>query len=310
MPAVKVPADVELADRLAFGLTGKQLVLLAGAAVAAYGCFLLLSPLLPTPLAAAAPLLLAAGGGLLALVRHDGLSGDQLALALARFTLTPKRQLLAPEGLPSRLPGAPRQPRLAALDIPIRRVLASGLVELADGNNCRLLTARGTSFELRSPEEQHAFVAAFARFLNALGDAVQIVVQSEPASLAPHADRLADAGEWQAPGLRAAALDHARFLRALADTRPLRRRRILVVLRSAQRRREPAEAALGRLAADATELLLAAGVALHPLDGDQAAQLLAASLDPPGPPDGSQRQGEIHAHPHPHQKERSGDTRR
>jgi PrgI family protein len=303
---VRLPADVELEDRLAFGLTGKQLALLAGAAVAAYACFLLLEPLLPTPLAAALPLLVAAGGGLLALARHDGLSGDQLALALARFALTPRRQLLAPEGLPARLPGAPRAPRLAPLDIPIRRVLASGLVELADGSHCRLFVASGTSFELRSPDEQHAFVTAFARFLNALGDAVQIVVQSEPASLAPQADRLARAAEASTVMLRAAALDHARFLRSLAGIRPLYRRRILLVLRSRERRREPAQAALARLATAATELLLGADVALHPLEGDQAARLLAASLDPPGPLEGSQLQGEIHAHPQPHQQLEDG----
>jgi PrgI family protein len=306
---VKVPADVDLEDRLAFGLTGKQLALLAGAAVTAYGSFLLLAPLLPTPLAAAAPLLVAVGGCLLALLRHDGLSGDQLALALARFALAPKRQLLAPEGLPARLPGAPRQPRLAPLDIPIRRVLASGLVQLADGSHCRLLTARGTSFELRSPEEQQAFVSAFARFLNALTDPVQIAVCSEPASLAPHADRLARTDGDQTPGLRAAALDHARFLRSLAETRPLRRRRILLVLRTRERRPEPAQIALARLAADATELLLGAGVALQPLDGEQAARLLAASLDPPGPLEGSQLQGEIHAHPQPHHQDDGDDGR-
>jgi hypothetical protein len=301
--AVKVPADVELEDRLAFGLTGKQLALLAGTAVAAYGSFLLLAPLLPTPVAAAAPLLVAVGGGFLALFRRDGLSGDQLALALARFALTPKRQLLAPEGLPARLPGAPRQPRRSALDIPIRRVFASGLVELADGSHCRLLAAAGTSFELRSPDEQLAFVTAFARFLNALADAVQIVVRSEPASLVPHADRLARPDPDRTPGLRAAALDHAGFLRSLSETRPLRRRRIVLVLRARERRREPAEVALARLAADATALLAGAGVALHLLDGNQAAHLLAASLDPPGPLEGSQLQGEIHAHPKPHQQD-------
>jgi hypothetical protein len=306
VPAVKLPADVELEDRLAFGLTGKQLALFAGAAVAAYGCFLLLAPLLPTPLAAAAALLVAAAGGLLALVGHDGLSGDQLALALARFALTPKRQVLAPEGLPTRLPGAPRQPRISALDIPIRRVLASGLVQLADGSHCRLLAARGTSFELRSPDEQLVLVTAFARFLNALGDAVQIVVRSERASLEPQAERLSRTADEQTAALRTAALDHARFLRSLTETRPLRRRRILLVLRSRERRREPAEVALERLTADATELLLGAGVALHPLDGDEAAQLLAASLDPPGPLQGSQLQGEIHAHPQPHPQDTPG----
>src|SRR5438128_1984612 len=121
MEAVKLPADVELEDRLAFGCTGKQLALLAGTAVSAYGAFLLLAPLVPATLALAAALLVAALGVVLALVRHQGVSGDQLALALARFALTPKRRVLAPEGLPSRLAGGPRQRRLAPLDIPIRR---------------------------------------------------------------------------------------------------------------------------------------------------------------------------------------------
>ncbi len=121
MAGVKVPADVELRDRLAFGLTAKQLAVLAATAVGAYGSFLLLAPLLPAPAAVAAMAVVAAGGVLLALVRHDGLDGDQLALALARYLRTPKRQLLAPDGLPAKLPAAPRQPKTAPLDIPVRR---------------------------------------------------------------------------------------------------------------------------------------------------------------------------------------------
>src|SRR5436305_1474451 len=146
MQGVKVPANVELRDRLAFGLTAKQLAILASTAVSAYGSFLVLAPLLPAPAAIAAMGLVATGGVL---------------LALARYLRSPKRQLLAPEGLPPRLPGAPRRPKTAPLDIPVRRVLANGLIELADGSHCRLLSARGASFELRSGEEQTAFVAAF-----------------------------------------------------------------------------------------------------------------------------------------------------
>jgi hypothetical protein len=300
MAPIKLPADVELEDRLAFGFTGKQLALLAATAISAYGAFLLLAPLLPTPLAAAASLLVAVGGVFLALVRHDGLSGDQLALALARFALTPKRQVLAPDGLPSPLPGSPRQPRLAPLDIPIRRVLANGLVELASGGYCRLLNAQGASFELRSADEQAAFVSVFARFLNALADAVQINIQSEQASLRPHADQIANTAAERTPGLHEAALDHAHFLRSLGHTQPLQRRRIVLVLRSRERHVDLAEIALARLATEAIELLRGAQVALRPLDGEQAAALLAHTLDPPGPLDGSHLTGEIHAHPDPH----------
>ena len=300
MAAVKVPADVELEDRLAFGFTGKQLALLAATAVSAYGAFLTLDAFLPIPFAVAAGVLVALGGAFLALARHDGLSGDQLALAIARFALAPKRQLLAPGGLPLPLPGSPRQPRVAALDIPIRRVLASGLVELADGCYCRLLSAQGASFELRSADEQAAFVAAFVRFLNSRTDPVQISVRSEPASLRPQAEQIESQSAAMPDGLREAALDHARFLRSLGETQPLQRRRIVLVLRSRERQAELAEIALARLAAEAIELLRGADVALQPLDGEQAAALLARSLDPPGPLDGSHLTGEIHAHPDPH----------
>ena len=188
-------------------------------------------------------------------------------------------------------------------------MLASGLVELADGSHCRLLAAQGASFELRSPDEQAAFVAAFARFLNALADAVQISVRSEPASLRPQADRLARRCRQTQTRRRCAtaALDHARFLRSLAETRPLRRRRIVLVLRSRERRREPAEVALGRLAADAIELLRGAGVALHAARRRARPRSCSrASLDPPGPLDGSHLQGEIHAHPRPHPQDTPG----
>jgi hypothetical protein len=308
MAPIKLPADVELEDRLAFGFTGKQLALLAATAISAYGAFLLLAPLLPTPLAAAASLLVAVAGVFLALVRHDGLSGDQLALALARFALTPKRQLLAPDGLPSPLPGSPRQPRLAPLDIPIRRVLANGLVELAGGGYCRLLNAQGASFELRSADEQAAFVSVFARFLNALADAVQINIQSEQASLRPHADQIAHTSAERTPGLHEAALDHARFLHSLGETSPLWRRRIVLVLRSRERQADLAEIAIARLTTEAIELLRGAQVALQPLDGEQAAALLARSLDPPGPLDDSHLTGVIHAHPDPHETPAQRET--
>ena len=75
---------------------------------------------------------------------------------------------------------------------------------------------------------------------------------------------------------------------------------IVLVLRSRERQAELAEIALARLTTEAIELLRGADVALQPLDGEQAAALLARSLDPPGPLDGSHLTGEIHAHPDPH----------
>ncbi len=298
--SVKVPADVELDDTLAFGLTARQLGLLAATAVCGYGAYLLLQPLLPTPVAVAAPVLLVVCGLLLALGSHEGMRGDQLALAAARYLRSPKRRLLAPDGLPAPLPGSPRPGSVAPLQVPVRRILSNGLVQLVDGCHCVLVEARGSSFELRSPAEQEAFVACFARFLNSRGDPVQLTVSSEPASLDPHADQLEHTATTLPPELAAAAREHATFLRGLAAGGRLLRRRIVLVLPTREQDPSLAHATLARQAAEAGQILAGAEVALRPLDGHEAAALLAGRLDPPGPTDGSHLEGVIHAHPHPH----------
>jgi hypothetical protein len=67
------------------------------------------------------------------------------------------------------------------------------------------------------------------------------------------------------------------------------------VLGSKQREPDLAAASLGRQAAEAAQILAGAEVALRPLRGEEAAALLAASLDPPGPTAGSDLEGVIHA---------------
>ena len=296
-PVVKVPADVDLADRLAFGLTGKQLLILASAATLGYGVYRLFNLLLPVPVALAATGIVLAAGLTLALVRRDGLHGDQLALAVARHLLARKQRVLAPDGLPTPLPGSPPGTRLAPLDLPVTRILQTGLVELADETFCLLLTAQGASFQLRPPEEQTAFVAAFARFLNGLHQPVQILIRSEQISLEQHAQQIDRQSSGLEAALRTPAAEHAHFLRSLvsADGRPLRRRQIVLVLRTALREAELAEVALSRAADQAAEILAGAEVQLRTLDGEQAAALLARALDPPGPVTGSHLEGVIHA---------------
>jgi hypothetical protein len=230
----------------------------------------------------------------LALVRHAGLPGDRLALAALRFTASPRLRVLAPEGLSARLRGARAAPRIAPLALPLRRITPSGIVELVDGSHCLLLAASGSGFELRAPAEQAALVAAFGRFLNGLVEPVQILVRSEEVSLAGHAERLERAAGALAAPLRAAAEAHAAYLRALgAGGKPLRRRRIVLVLRTA-RQAATAEIALARAADQAAELLGAAAVDLTRLGGEEAAALLARSLDAPGPADGIRLAGVIH----------------
>jgi hypothetical protein len=291
---VRLPADIELEDRLAFGLTFRQLAVLVLTALLAYGIFLSASSFLPLPVAAATAAPVALAGALLALGRRDGLPADRLALLAGRYLSRPRRRVLAPEGIPAPLPGTPKRPRLAPLDLPVRTVLRSGVVELTDGSYCLLLRASSTSFALRSEEEQAALVEAFGRFLNSVADPLEIVIASEPVDLEARAEACERAAvELPNAALRRAALGHARFLSQLASGEEVRRREILLVLAARARERQAAQTTLERRATEAIELLRAAGVELRLLRGEEAAGRLAHSLDPPGPPAGSAATGVI-----------------
>jgi hypothetical protein len=285
---VRLPADVELEDKLAFGLSARQLLLLGLTAILSYGLFTLASAKLPLPAAAALAAPLTFAGALLALGRRDGLSADRLALAALRFLSQPRWRVLAPEGIPARPNGLPARRPLAPLELPVRAVLRSGLVELTDGSFCLLLRAASASFALRSEEEQQALVEAFGRFLNGIAEPIEIVIRSEPVDLKARADDLEHAArELAQPALREAACGYARFLAELGADEEVRRREILLLLSTRARGRTAAQTALRRRAAEAIELLQTAAVELQPLEGEQAATLLARALDPPGPPTGA-----------------------
>ena len=287
---VRLPADTELEDRLAFSLTARQLTILGATGLIAYGLFSLARAALPLPLAIALAAPILAAGALLALGRRHGLSGDRLALAAARFLARPRLRLLAPEGIPPSLPGAPPRRAASALDLPVRAVYRSGLVELATGGFCLVLRASATSFALRSDDEQEALVEAFGRFLNGLADPIQIAVRSQPVDLNGWATRLENSvPESATRPLRAAAAAHARFVAGLAGQAEVRQREIVLILGS----QAGEQTALERRAGETIDLLQAAGVELQQLTGEETAALLACTLDSPGPPTGSELTGVV-----------------
>jgi hypothetical protein len=293
---IRLPADVEMEDRLAWGLTARQLVILAVTALVCYGVFAAAGSALPIPVAAALAAPLALVGVALALGRLDGLSGDRLALAAARHLTQSPRRVAAPDGLPPTLANAPAQPGVSLLRVPVNAILSSGVIELADGTSALLLTASSTSWALRSEEEQAALAEAYGKWLNSLVEPTAITVRSEPVDLTERADAIEHAAPGLPhPALRRCAHTYAQFLSELASTgEGLRRRQILLVLSSRSGERDTAKADLERRASETAGLLHAAGVELRPLDGHQATALLLSALEPPGPPAGSQLDGVIH----------------
>jgi PrgI family protein len=283
-------------DRLAWGLTARQLVILVLTALLCYGVFAAATSALPLPIAAALAAPFAFLGVALALGRRDGLSGDRLALAAARHLTQSPRRVSAPDGLPAALPGAPAQAGVSLLRVPVRAILQSGVVELADGTSALLLSASGTSWALRSEEEQAALAEAYGKWLNSLVEPTAITVRAERVDLTEHSSAIETAaGALPHPALRRCAQTYARFLAELArEGDGLRRRQILLVLSTRTRERETARADLERRAAETESLLHSAGVELHPLDGPEAATVLLDAFEHPGPPTGSQLDGVIH----------------
>lgn len=292
---IKLPADVELEDRLAFGLTARQLLILTATAIGCYAVFAAVGSLLPLPVAVAVTTPLGLLGVALALGRRDGLSGDQLALAATRHVSQPRLRVAATGDLPPRLPGAPAQPAVSLLRLPVRAILMGGVVELAGGSCCLLAEAAGTSWALRAGEEQQALIEAFGKWLNSLTEPASITVRSEPVDLAAHAGAVEQAArELPNLALRECATTYARFLAGLSTGgEGLRRRQILLTLTTRASDREAARGVLKRRVGEATGLLQQAGVELTVLDGEQTTALLARALDPPGAPTGSQLTGAI-----------------
>jgi hypothetical protein len=169
----------------------------------------------------------------------------------------------------------------APLRLPVTDVRADGIVDLGVDGLAVICRASAVTFSLRTPAEQEALVAGFARFLNSLSEPVEILVRAEPVDLTAAIDALLDAAPGLPhPALEAAARRHARFLADLAHRRDLLRREVLVVLR--QRSGDDPTGRLHRRASEAATALAAAGVTLTVSDGAAAAACLARALDPSG----------------------------
>ena len=219
---------------------------------------------------------------MLALGRFEGVAADRWVSAAWRHHRSPHHLVPASDGVPAvpAFMATSAGPMPDALRLPFAGVSAEGIVDLGPDGLAVICRASAVTFSLRTPTEQEALVASFARWLNGLDRPAQILVRAEPVDLTPSIDALLDAAPGLPhPALESAARGHAAFLADLAARRDLLRREVLVVLRQPPRRCD-APARLLRRAAEAATALAAAGVTLVALDGPAAAACLARALDP------------------------------
>ncbi len=166
----RIPADVDAPDKVLYGLTFRQLAILAVAVVVFYGGWRSLHTLLPVPVLLAAAVVVAGPVFGLAVGRRDGLPMDQWLLAAIRHRRAPKA--LSTTDTTSRTPGwvdatAGRMPLPAPLRLPAQAIADDGEIALP-GAPAAIVAATTVNLALRTPGEQAALVDTFGRWLNSL----------------------------------------------------------------------------------------------------------------------------------------------
>jgi hypothetical protein len=275
-PRAVVPANVSAPDRIAFGLTFRQLAIIGGPALAGFGAYRTYGPLLPPAAWIAAGIIVFAVTVVLAIGRRDGLP---LNVWLKHgFTMSHSPRTLAP-GQPrasavAAVAGKPSIP--APLRSPVTSISPAGVLT-SEGTTKVLIACGTTNIHLRTGGEQAALLDGFGRFLNSLTGPAQLLVAAQRHDLSVYAQATADlAPRLPHPALQTAADDYAGFLLDLdAERDPLRRQVIAVVT--------------GEHAADAAVRALSGlGVEAAALDGPAVTAALAGAVDPfnpaqPGP---------------------------
>ena len=240
--AVRIPADVDMQDRVLGPLTARQVTVLAVTGLLLYAAWAATRTILPIPVFAALAIPVGASAAILALGQRDGISLDRMLLAAVRQRLAPRHRVSAPEGVqpaPDWLTARAATTSSgtddispSALRLPAEAITDTGVVDLGTDGLAVVAVASTVNFALRTPVEQEALVASYGRYLHSLNAPVQVVVRTERLDLSGQIRELVDrAGGLPHPALETAALEHADYLAQLGEQTNLLRRQVLLVLR-------------------------------------------------------------------------------
>ena len=287
-PKACIPADVDTPDKIVYGLTARQLAILAVAGVLVYGLFKTVGPMLPQPVLIAVLIPIVGAAVVLALGRRDGLSMDQWLLAAIRHTREAKRLAPAQAGPAEPMPAWAPQPATPVGQVPLLRLppraIAEGGVIDTGSRAVALVAATTVNIGLRTGDEQSALIGAYGRWLNSLAAPVQIVISAQRVDLSSHAQRIAERADTIAnPALAEAAHDYAEFLDDLAARRdPLWRTVTVAVTATGEKGRDTE---VLRRAEHAATALSALGAQTAVLDGARVTAVLTCAVDPYTPAD-------------------------
>jgi hypothetical protein len=282
----RVPADVEAPDRIVWGLTARQVAILAAAAAIAYLIVKSVGALLPLPVVAIMLIPLAGVSVALALGRRDGLPLDAWLWAAILHRRTPRRAAPASDGVatvpswaPAMATAVAAEAPPAVLRLPADAIGDDGVIALGNGGAAVLVAATTVNVGLRTGGEQAALVGSYGRWLNSLTGPVQVVVSAQRVDLTSHALRVADAAQsLPHPALADAALGYSDFLLDVAQRRDPLWRTVTIACTATGERGAAAEAM--RRAEHTAAALSTLGAQTRVLDGATATAVLTAAVDP------------------------------
>ncbi|MFL1433204.1 PrgI family protein [Nocardiopsis protaetiae] len=256
----QIPTDIDVPEPILWGLTARQLLIMAPAVLLGWALFTTIAALtspVPAILAAALPI---GGAWVLSRTRRDGIGLDHRLWLAARWHTGPHT----------------RDP-----DTTLPPIAADGVID--HHHRCAVvLECTTVPFHLASGQDQDQMLAAWAAFLDSLTEPVQILIQRRRTDLDPHL-RLLRSHLCRLPeALRRSARAHADFLASLQHHHDLIHHRVLLVLTHRGPEEQNGDALLLR-AHDTAAQLAALGVHAHVHDGPRAQHLLTASLAPATP---------------------------
>jgi hypothetical protein len=232
--SVKIPADVDRADKVLAGLTTRQIGTLAGTAALLWAGWVGLGPWLGVGVFAVIAVPTAGAGIAVALLRRDGLGLDEWVLAALLHLVGRKhhhdpaapatalsdhtepqgqRDSDGSDGAVAGLPEwinarafhthpRPRSTPLPASAMPAHTITTStdldaelvGYVELGEHGVGLVAAASTVNFALRNEREQAELIECFARCLHSQTGPIQIVIRPHPIDLTPILAQLAESG--------------------------------------------------------------------------------------------------------------------
>lgn len=265
---VRVPANVDMPDRIMAGLTARQLLIIGLDGVVIWTLIALLKQFFPPVVLGLLCLPVAAAGLAVATSSSHGASIDRLALLAIGFVRSPKRLVLAPEGL--------RQVRSsAAIEAPLLGITEDGILDLGSAGFALVSRASGLNLSLRAEKEQVSLVEGFGRLLNSLDGPMQFLIRSERVDLTHLIANIEEsAGALPHPALEESARAHAAFLRSLGTSRQNLRREVLMSFRELADSPQEAEQKLARRFGEAETALRGLGIRITRLCNEEAARVL------------------------------------